>query len=149
MFLDTYFNTHLYGSSTAVSFCKLELYFTCTVAHFTGEQCQEGMLFVACDPSESIEITNVFYGREDNTTCGGRNDSVIGQSETCKSANASDVVKQLCNGRSYCELYATSGLFGNICPNTHKYLQVEYMCGSKFRISCFSSFFFGQFEKKR
>ena len=37
-----------------------------------------------------------------------------------------------CDGESFCDIEVNSGVFGDPCPNTHKYVEVHYACSSQF-----------------
>ena len=37
-----------------------------------------------------------------------------------------------CDGESFCDIEVNSGMFGDPCPNTHKYVEVHYACSSNF-----------------
>ena len=37
-----------------------------------------------------------------------------------------------CDGESFCDIEVNSGVFGDPCPNTHKYVEVHYACSSNF-----------------
>ena len=37
-----------------------------------------------------------------------------------------------CDGEAFCDIEVNSGVFGDPCPNTHKYVEVHYACSSKF-----------------
>ena len=36
-----------------------------------------------------------------------------------------------CDGESFCDIEVNSGVFGDPCPNTHKYVEVHYACSSQ------------------
>ena len=37
-----------------------------------------------------------------------------------------------CDGEAFCDIEVNSGVFGDPCPNTHKYVEVHYACSSQF-----------------
>ncbi|XP_051947970.1 L-rhamnose-binding lectin CSL1-like isoform X2 [Xyrauchen texanus] len=70
---------------------------------------------IGCEEDRTIYIHNANYGLRDAT------------SSFCYSPQ-SKTLKLLCNGKKTCNLYASSLLFLDWCPNIYKTLEVLYSC---------------------
>ena len=46
----------------------------------------------------------------------------------CASDESMDVVTERCEGKTSCDFRANNGAFGDPCPRTRKYLEVQYQC---------------------
>ncbi|XP_023189045.1 L-rhamnose-binding lectin CSL3-like [Xiphophorus maculatus] len=89
---------------------------------------------VACEGSEAhlscahedIFVISAKYGRSDRMTC-----SVGIPAEQTKNTNCAtkaESVFQKCEGKSTCNVLASSSVFGDPCVGTYKYLDVIYLC---------------------
>lgn len=76
-------------------------------------------------PHGIIRIRNAYYGRTDGHTC----PSNLMSDKNCKATNALDIVRKKCENDDKCHLEASNSWFGDPCPNTYKYLRVDYICG--------------------
>ncbi|XP_048094728.1 rhamnose-binding lectin-like isoform X2 [Alosa alosa] len=106
----------------------------------------------SCVPPSSkvIQIQAANYGRTDGTTCAdGTNPSQVNNT-SCFSTNTLSDMRQMCQGKSSCEVRATNAELSNPCPGTHKYLNISYSCtsnssqiceGDAMRINCGSNHF--------
>ncbi|KAI3356684.1 hypothetical protein L3Q82_003375 [Scortum barcoo] len=75
-----------------------------------------------------ISVQTVLYGRHDTATCSeGQPPEQISDTE-CSLANAADVLKRTCNGRTVCELSASVFAGSDPCSGTFKYLETKYDC---------------------
>uniref|UniRef100_A0A8C6SH01 SUEL-type lectin domain-containing protein n=1 Tax=Neogobius melanostomus TaxID=47308 RepID=A0A8C6SH01_9GOBI len=75
-----------------------------------------------------IHIDSADYGRSDRTTCSQGRPSQQLQNVNCASYTATDLVAEMCNGKSRCSVRASNSVFGDPCFGTYKYLQVSYSC---------------------
>ena len=66
------------------------------------------------------------YGRLSKWLCQG-----VNSHKKCRAKFTLQIVKRLCDGRSSCDLYASSSVFGDPCLGTKKYLQVKFKCTSQ------------------
>ncbi|XP_056335166.1 rhamnose-binding lectin-like [Danio aesculapii] len=73
-----------------------------------------------------LQITAANYGRTNKGDCSGRR-PVLPQNTNCN-FNALAPVSQSCNGLHSCELFATTAIFTDICPDMNSYLSVTYYC---------------------
>ena len=53
------------------------------------------------------------------------------------SSQSTDMVKEKCEGKNFCELEAANEVYGNPCGQTHKYLEVNFHCQAGKNISKF------------
>ncbi|CAG5079087.1 Oidioi.mRNA.OKI2018_I69.PAR.g9163.t1.cds [Oikopleura dioica] len=91
----------------------------------------ENNRLIRCERGETLRITNAWYGRENNQICNvqrgtGRLYNAVG---TCKS-DATQVIKDRCNGRRQCNLSFSNGFVGDPCYGTTKYLEVTWQCAA-------------------
>uniref|UniRef100_A0A3B5R337 SUEL-type lectin domain-containing protein n=1 Tax=Xiphophorus maculatus TaxID=8083 RepID=A0A3B5R337_XIPMA len=104
-------------------------------SHFTGARLVQATLvgvcnfqhFVFCLPTanEDIFVISAIYGRSNRLTC-----SVgIPAEQTKKTHCATKAVSvfQKCEGKSTCNVLASSSVFGDPCVGTYKYLDVIYL----------------------
>uniref|UniRef100_A0A3B5QIF3 SUEL-type lectin domain-containing protein n=1 Tax=Xiphophorus maculatus TaxID=8083 RepID=A0A3B5QIF3_XIPMA len=84
---------------------------------------------VACEGSEAHlscgKVTGAKYGRSDRMTC-----SYGIPAEQTKNTNCA-TRQNPCEGRSACDVLASSAVFGDPCVGTYKYLEVLYLCEKK------------------
>lgn len=52
-------------------------------------------------------------------------------------SKSTDMVKEKCEGKNFCELEAANEMYGNPCEQTHKYLEVNFHCQAGKNISKF------------
>ena len=92
--------------------------------------CEGGKKTITCsEPRTSIEITYANYGRTSTDIC---TDTPHPTSRTDCGPNANHlgIVKNKCDGKTSCELEAKNSVFGDTCPGTYKYLEVDFKCKS-------------------
>ncbi len=53
----------------------------------------------------------------------------------CVSSNSQTIVQKQCDGGQTCRVLASNSVFGDPCPNTYKYLEIEFDCVSNFNLS--------------
>uniref|UniRef100_A0A8C6SG30 SUEL-type lectin domain-containing protein n=1 Tax=Neogobius melanostomus TaxID=47308 RepID=A0A8C6SG30_9GOBI len=75
-----------------------------------------------------LHIDSADYGRSDRTTCSQGRPSEQLQNVNCASSTATDLVAEMCDGKSHCSVEASNSVFGDPCFGTYKYLQVSYCC---------------------
>ena len=84
---------------------------------------------MSCPSGKVISVISAFYGRKNATLCRNDDDS-LPVNTNCEAPNTLSMVSQTCDVRSSCTIYTNSfDQFGaDPCPDTTKYLQVEYTC---------------------
>eukprot|EP00057_Strongylocentrotus_purpuratus_P026189 XP_011680663.1 PREDICTED: rhamnose-binding lectin [Strongylocentrotus purpuratus] len=79
-----------------------------------------------CPDGQTISICSSIYGRSDTTTC--PDTSATTSNVDCMSLNPL-YVRTTCQGRQSCIVFAGDrNLGGDPCPDTHKYLHIDYRC---------------------
>ncbi len=88
-----------------------------------------------CEKSEPLNIScnagivihRGFFGRllPDSERC---NHSAHHDKTNCNDNNSITIIREKCDGKHTCSLQATTSVFGDPCPGTYKYLEVEYSC---------------------
>ncbi|XP_014291623.1 L-rhamnose-binding lectin CSL3 [Halyomorpha halys] len=86
--------------------------------------CKSKTQQIQCQKGKSIMITDVLYGRMDNTTCCCQ----LMNDTNCRANNGLDIVSSRCDFKESCNLEASNYVFGDPCFGTIKYLTVEYLC---------------------
>uniref|UniRef100_A0A3B5R5S8 SUEL-type lectin domain-containing protein n=1 Tax=Xiphophorus maculatus TaxID=8083 RepID=A0A3B5R5S8_XIPMA len=88
--------------------------------------CYDFQHFVFCLPTahEDIFVISAKYGRSDRMTC-----SVGIPAEQTKNTNCyrASIFPKGCEGKSTCNVLASSSVFGDPCVGTYKYLDVIYL----------------------
>uniref|UniRef100_A0A3Q2TYR5 SUEL-type lectin domain-containing protein n=1 Tax=Fundulus heteroclitus TaxID=8078 RepID=A0A3Q2TYR5_FUNHE len=74
------------------------------------------------DKGQLISVSRAKYGRSNNETCPYDNIKNI----SC--SGSADEVAHSCNGKESCSVQVTNKEFGDPCPGTYKYLEVNYTC---------------------
>nr|XP_022344063.1 L-rhamnose-binding lectin CSL3-like [Crassostrea virginica] len=95
----------------------------CTYA-ITDRACEGGTLYLSCPRGQSINVTYANYGRTNPFSCSSGGP----QSTNCYSPYALQTVRRTCQGQNQCSISASDSLFGDPCPQTYKYLEVDYEC---------------------
>ncbi|XP_071843528.1 adhesion G protein-coupled receptor L2-like isoform X4 [Apostichopus japonicus] len=87
--------------------------------------CEGKTMDLQCPGERVILIESANFGRTDHVTClgFGRVDDT-----NCESPATFAVVSPMCDYKTGCSIRATSGIFGNPCPGTFKFLEVLYEC---------------------
>nr|XP_055043641.1 L-rhamnose-binding lectin CSL3-like [Misgurnus anguillicaudatus] len=86
--------------------------------------CQFEKKEISCNGGE-FSVQYAYYGRIDSQICPHSNSSLT--SSVCYSDQTS-VVKLLCDGKRTCNLYVSSLIYLDLCPQKYKYLAVIYTC---------------------
>lgn len=85
---------------------------------------------LTCDSEDThIRILSAFFGRTDMTVCddGGATTTSCEADPDATTAKA----REVCDGRHTCYLRPLSPPFEDACPDSTKYLQVDYLCERK------------------
>ena len=87
-------------------------------------------------PNMSLHISDVFFGRRDNSIC----PHTAIHSNSCGATTVPyERIHALCTGRTNCKVDVYSATMGgDPCPDTYKYMQLAYSCQGK-SIVCFIS----------
>ena len=80
---------------------------------------------IECPIDQAIDVTAVFYGRLDLSTC--PSEGAMGDT-SCSLNKAIDKVGPICQNRRTCSLQSPEQ---DPCPHTYKYLRVTYVCRGK------------------
>lgn len=90
----------------------------------TERACEGSTLYLTCPQGQSINVTYANYGRSNLFVCpaGGQ------QNTNCYSGSSIQTVRNTCQGQNQCSISASDALFGDPCPRTYKYLEVDYEC---------------------
>ena len=83
-----------------------------------------------CPRDYNITVTNVTFGRGEETVCSGRGVAAA----TCAPRDVADSVRTLCEGRNICRFNITEDTFGTHCPGVLKQLDVEFNCTCELHI---------------
>ncbi|XP_061188776.1 L-rhamnose-binding lectin CSL3-like [Saccostrea echinata] len=86
--------------------------------------CEGETLSLSCPRGQSINITYANYGRTNPNICY----SGSSQNLQCYSSTAFQRLRRTCQGQNQCFITATDSIFGDPCPDTYKYLDVDYEC---------------------
>ena len=79
---------------------------------------------LTCPVSMVIRIDEAVYGHYDSQACPGPVDST-----NCRLLVDFYIVSYMCSGHNSCDIEVGSGVFSiDPCPNTQKYLDVNYEC---------------------
>ena len=88
--------------------------------------CENYVMNLVCPSLTAIRIDRAVYGHYDHSVCGGPL-----QTNNCHQDGDYAIVDGRCSGRESCTVDANSATFGgDPCPNTVKYLDVDYTCVS-------------------
>ena len=111
----------------------LQLNYLVTIALVSDEMnvtaCEGDGISIHCRGDATIKITSAVFGRLSFAVCKPYNQNTW--TKFCRAKQALNVVKQTCEGRSSCFVYANTGVFGEPCLGLEKYLQVTYRCKSR------------------
>lgn len=91
--------------------------------------CEGESIVIDCRGDSMIVVSRAVYGRLSLEVCKRWYEN--NWSTSCNAKKSLSVVKEQCEGKSSCFLYANTGLFGEPCFGTEKYLEVQYRCKSR------------------
>ncbi|RWS15371.1 Galactose binding lectin domain containing protein 1-like protein, partial [Dinothrombium tinctorium] len=88
--------------------------------------CEGNPLHLHCEDGRHIHLVRANYGRFSISICndGGRLDWSV----NCMSYRSFLIMQDRCSQKSNCSVVVSSKLFGDPCPGTLKYLEVQYHC---------------------
>ena len=88
--------------------------------------CEYTEASLSCPHHAGIHVLSAMFGRKDNRTCYVHDHSNI----TCVASYQGSLrtVKNACEGRQNCMIWASSNIFGDPCPGICKYLDLSYQC---------------------
>lgn len=75
-----------------------------------------------------INLIRANYGRFSITICNDQGN--VDWSVNCMSAKSLRVLFTKCSHKQNCSVLASTNMFGDPCPGTHKYLEAHYQCVS-------------------
>lgn len=105
--------------------------FKCVDSRQNEEQrvrvCEHGKQVIECPNKREISVVSAIYGRMKGFhVCAG-----VVLDKNCESSTSFAVVKNDCQGKSSCELFANNDKFGgDPCFGTNKYLEVSKLTPS-------------------
>jgi len=88
--------------------------------------CEGTTLFLECQAGKLISPVRANYGRFDSGICNAERN--LAWSTRCIQPTTLRQVNSICQGKTSCAIHVTSGVFGEPCADTYKYLEVHYTC---------------------
>ncbi|XP_035714297.1 latrophilin-like protein 1 isoform X2 [Folsomia candida] len=92
----------------------------------TAYACEGSALRLDCEPGKVIHLIRAIYGRFSITICNENGNTEW--SVNCGSPKSILVLNGTCNYQRSCSVIASTKTFGDPCPGTRKYLEVQYQC---------------------
>ncbi|XP_037949539.1 latrophilin Cirl [Teleopsis dalmanni] len=92
----------------------------------TAYACEGKKLTIECDPGDIISLIRANYGRFSITICNDHGN--VDWSVNCMFSKTLTVLNSKCANKQNCTVLATTNMFGEPCPGTHKYLEAHYQC---------------------
>ncbi|XP_045481275.1 latrophilin Cirl isoform X8 [Harmonia axyridis] len=92
----------------------------------TAYACEGKILKIECKDGELIKLIRANYGRFSIAICNdhGHTDWSV----NCMSPKSLRVLHGRCTQNQNCSIPASTSMFGDPCPGTHKYLEAHYQC---------------------
>jgi len=87
--------------------------------------CQDNEVLIACPTGDVVSVKSAFYGRKDLNICAAHPSEI--KNKNCES-NPLKEVQTRCNKQETCRLAVDESVFEDPCPDTSKYLQVDFEC---------------------
>ncbi|XP_037043163.1 L-rhamnose-binding lectin CSL3-like [Bradysia coprophila] len=106
----------------------LEVEYKCIASPAAAKQtiaCEWTTLNIGCPAGYIIDVLRVTYGRMSGTICA---DSGRVRNQFCQARNGYEIVDLYCSYQQQCSIPALNSVFGDPCPDTSKYLDVQYQC---------------------
>ena len=103
-------------------FCIVDNYLEATI-------CDGESQYLRCPQTKDIHILQTFYGKWRNHDCHGAL-AVKDEVPTChvERPKSTAIVRDICQGKNNCKLFADKTIFGDPCSQLSKYLYVTYFC---------------------
>ncbi|CAH0561839.1 unnamed protein product [Brassicogethes aeneus] len=92
----------------------------------TAYACEGKTLKIECKEGELIKLIRANYGRFSITICNDHGNT--DWSVNCMSPKSLQVLLRRCTQYQNCSIPASTSMFGDPCPGTHKYLEAHYQC---------------------
>uniref|UniRef100_A0A1B0G2T9 Latrophilin Cirl n=1 Tax=Glossina morsitans morsitans TaxID=37546 RepID=A0A1B0G2T9_GLOMM len=103
----------------------------------TAYACEGKKLTIECEPGDLINLIRANYGRFSITICNDHGN--MEWSVNCMFPKSLTVLNSRCAHKQSCSVLATTSMFGDPCPGTHKYLEAHYQCISALQTSTTTS----------
>ncbi|ETN64545.1 cirl/latrotoxin receptor [Anopheles darlingi] len=94
----------------------------------TAYACEGKTLMIECENGDLINLIRANYGRFSITICNDHGN--VDWSVNCMSPKSLRVLHSKCAQKQNCSVLASTTMFGDPCPGTHKYLEAHYQCVS-------------------
>ncbi|XP_076305406.1 latrophilin Cirl-like isoform X1 [Tachypleus tridentatus] len=98
--------------------------------YHTAYACEGNNLKISCENGQLIQLLRANYGRFSISICNEQ--GILNWSVKCASEKSYFVIHERCNVVPRCIVNVTSNTFGDPCPGTYKYLEVQYQCMLEF-----------------
>uniref|UniRef100_A0A1I8QC19 Latrophilin Cirl n=1 Tax=Stomoxys calcitrans TaxID=35570 RepID=A0A1I8QC19_STOCA len=92
----------------------------------TAYACEGKKLTIECETGDLINLIRANYGRFSITICNDHGN--MEWSVNCMFPKSLTVLNSRCAHKQSCGVLATTSMFGDPCPGTHKYLEAHYQC---------------------
>uniref|UniRef100_A0AC34Q1N3 Latrophilin Cirl n=1 Tax=Panagrolaimus sp. JU765 TaxID=591449 RepID=A0AC34Q1N3_9BILA len=89
-------------------------------------KCEKETAKLSCPNGTVISIELGNYGRFSVTPCNPEADPSL--STSCFNEKTTSILKQRCEHKEECSFQVSNAVFGDVCPETSKYLEVNYNC---------------------
>ncbi|XP_022246110.1 latrophilin Cirl-like isoform X2 [Limulus polyphemus] len=96
----------------------------------TAYACEGNNLKISCENEQLIKVLRANYGRFSISICNDQ--GILDWSVKCAAEKSYFVIHERCNLVPSCIVNVTSHTFGEPCPGTYKYLEVQYQCMLEF-----------------
>ncbi|XP_023214365.1 rhamnose-binding lectin-like [Centruroides sculpturatus] len=96
--------------------------------YITTYACEERELRVGCENGGLIKLVRANYGRFSISICNDHGN--LDWSVNCMSYRSFLIMQDRCSLKPSCSVVVSSNMFGDPCPGTLKYLEVQYHCVS-------------------
>ncbi|PRD31550.1 UNVERIFIED_CONTAM: Adhesion G protein-coupled receptor L3 [Trichonephila clavipes] len=94
----------------------------------TTYSCEGNELHVGCEEGKVIRLIRANYGRFSISMC--NDNGHVDWSVNCMSYRSYIIMQERCHQKPSCGIGVSSSIFGDPCPGTLKYLEVQYQCVS-------------------
>ena len=104
--------------------------FLCIVDNYLEATiCDGESQYLRCPQTKDIHVLQTFYGKWRNHDCHGPL-AVKDEVPTChvERPKSTAIVRDICQGKNNCKLFADKTIFGDPCSQLSKYLYVTYFC---------------------